>query len=78
MAASQTSACSVTSTWQRCSVTYNFPAGSGTGFGVLLTASSYSTAIGVWGAQFEVAGTPGPYVSTIGTLLGRQARRPDR
>ena len=75
VAASQTSACSVTSAWQRCSVTYNFPAGAGTGFGVLLTASSYSTAIGVWGAQFEVAATPGPYVSTIGTAqpTGAQA-----
>jgi hypothetical protein len=63
----QSAPCSVTSTWQRCSVTYTFPANSGTGFAVSLTASTYATAINVWGAQFEQAAQPGPYVSTIGT-----------
>jgi len=67
VAASQTAACPVTSTWQRCSLTYTFPAGSGTGFAVSLTASNYATPISVWGAQFEEAAQPGPYVSTIGT-----------
>ena len=65
--ASQSQACAVTSTWQRCSISYTFPANSGTGFAVLLSASTYATAINVWGAQFEVAASPGPYVSTIGT-----------
>jgi hypothetical protein len=67
VAASQSAACAVTSAWHRCSLTYTFPAGAGTGFAVVLTASTYSTAIGVWGAQFEVAAAAGPYVSTIGT-----------
>ena len=74
-AASQSAACSVTSAWQRCSVTYTFPANSGTGFSVSLTASSFATPISVWGAQFEQAAQPGSYVSTIGTArpTGAQA-----
>jgi len=65
--ASQSAACSVTSTWQRCSLTYSFPANSGPGFSVSLTSSNFATPINVWGAQFEQAAQPGPYVSTIGT-----------
>jgi hypothetical protein len=65
--ASQSAACSVTSTWQRCSLTYSFPANSGPGFSVSLTSSNLATLIDVWGAQFEQAAQPGPYVSTIGT-----------
>jgi hypothetical protein len=65
--ASQSTACSVTSTWQRCSISYTFPSNSGTGFAVLLSASTYATPVTVWGAQFEVASSPGPYVATIGT-----------
>jgi Bacterial Ig-like domain (group 3) len=63
--ASSPAACSVTSTWQRCSVTYTFPI-STTGFTAVLTASTYTTPINVWGAQVEVAAQPGSYVSTIG------------
>jgi Bacterial Ig-like domain (group 3) len=65
--ASQSAPCAVTSTWQRCSLTYTFPANAGTGFAVSLTASNYATPINVWGAQFEQAAQSGPYVSTIGT-----------
>ena len=65
-AATSSAPCSVTSTWQRCSLTYTFPAGAGTGFSAVLTASTYATQINVWGAQLEVAAQPGPYVSTIG------------
>jgi len=65
-AATASAPCSVTSTWQRCSLTYTFPAGAGTGFAAVLTASTYATPIDVWGAQVEVAAQPGPYVSTIG------------
>ena len=65
-AATSSAPCSVTSTWQRCSLTYTFPAGAGTGFAAVLTASTYATPINVWGAQVEVAAQPGPYVSTIG------------
>jgi hypothetical protein len=65
----------VNSTWQRCSVTYTFPADAGTGFAVLLTSSSFATPISVWGAQFEQSAAAGPYVSTIGTArpTGAQA-----
>jgi hypothetical protein len=67
-AATSSSACAVTSTWQRCSLTYTFPGGAGTGFAALLTSSApFATNISVWGAQVEVASAPGPYVSTIGT-----------
>ncbi|MGA3371524.1 MAG: Ig-like domain-containing protein [Terracidiphilus sp.] len=66
--ATSSSACALTSSWQRCSLTYTFPAGAGTGFAALLTSSSpFATNISVWGAQVEVAAAPGPYVSTIGT-----------
>lgn len=73
--ASQSAACSVTSTWQRCSVTYTFPSNAGTGFSVSLTSLNFGTPISVWGAQFEQAAQPGPYVSTIGVArpTGAQA-----
>jgi hypothetical protein len=65
--ASTPTACTLTSAWQRCSVTYTFPGGAAAGFSAVLTSSTYATNISVWGAQVEVAATPGPYVSTIGT-----------
>ena len=73
--ASQSAPCAVTTAWQRCSLTYTFPANSGTGFAVSLTSASFATPISVWGAQFEQASVPGPYVSTIGTArpAGAQA-----
>ena len=75
VSASQSAPCPVTSAWQRCSLTYTFPANAGTGFAVALTAGTYATPISVWGAQFEQAAQPGPYVSTIGTArpIGGQA-----
>ena len=75
VAAAQTTPCSVTSTWQRCVLTYTFPAGSGTGFSVALSSSTPGVPINLWGAQFEQAAVPGPYVSTIGTArpTGAQA-----
>lgn len=73
--ASQSAPCAVTSAWQRCSLTYTFPANSSTGFAVSLTSASFGVPISVWGAQFEQAPVPGPYVSTIGTArpAGAQA-----
>jgi len=73
--ASQSAPCAVTSAWQRCSLTYTFPANSSTGFAVSLTSASFGTPISVWGAQLEQAPAPGPYVSTIGTArtAGAQA-----
>jgi hypothetical protein len=75
VAANKSAPCSVTSTWQRCTLTYTFPANAGTGFAVSLNSSNYGVPINVWGAQFEQAGQAGPYVSTIGTArpTGAQA-----
>lgn len=75
VAANKSVPCSVTSTWQRCTLTYTFPPNSGTGFSVSLTSSNSGVPINVWGAQFEQAGQAGPYVSTIGTArpTGAQA-----
>ena len=75
VAASQSAPCTVTSTWQRCTLTYTFPANAGTGFSASLTSSSFGVPINVWGAQFEQASQAGPYVSTIGTArpTGAQA-----
>ena len=70
----QSAACSVSSTWQRCSITYLFPSNSGTGFSVALTASNFATPISVWGAQFEQAAQPGP-TSQPSVWLGPPARR---
>jgi hypothetical protein len=75
VAANKSAPCSVTSTWQRCTLTYTFPANAGTGFAVSLTSSNFGVPINLWGAQFEQAGQAGPYVSTIGTArpTGAQA-----
>jgi len=75
VAANKSAPCSVLSTWQRCTLTYTFPANAGTGFSVLLTSSNFGAPINVWGAQFEQAAQAGPYVSTIGTArpTGAQA-----
>jgi hypothetical protein len=74
VAASSSNVCALTAGFQRCSVTYQFPANAGTGFSVSLSASSPQPVV-VWGAQFEAGGQPGPYVSTIGTArpIGAQA-----
>lgn len=74
--ASQTNNCAVTSTWQRCFVSYAFPAGSGTGFAVnIISSANPAQTVNVWGAQVEQAAQPGPFVSTIGTAIptGAQA-----
>ena len=68
VAASNSNTCAVTSAWQRCILTYAFPANAGTGFAA--TVSSVGQAaqtINLWGAQVEQASAPTPYVSTIGT-----------
>jgi Bacterial Ig-like domain (group 3) len=68
VAASQSTTCSVMSSWNRCSISYTFPGGSGTGFAVSIVSSSLPTqTVNVWGAQFETGAAPGPFVSTIGT-----------
>ncbi len=68
VAASQSTTCAVTSTWQRCTLTYTFPAGAGTGFSVALASVGVATqTISLWGVQVEQAASAGPYVSTIGT-----------
>lgn len=68
VAAAGSTACSVTSTWQRCTFTYTFPSGSGTGFAATLSSSGTpAQTVSVWGAQVEQAATAGPFVSTIGT-----------
>jgi hypothetical protein len=66
--ATSSNTCALTTTWQRCTLTYAFPANSGTGFAATfsLTGQSAET-IYLWGAQVEAASTAGPYVSTIGT-----------
>jgi len=47
-------------------VTYTFPENSGTGFSVSLSSLNFATSINVWGAQFEIAAQPGPYIATTG------------
>ena len=60
--------CSVSNTWQRCIFTYTFPSNAGSGFSAsLISSSSPSQTISVWGAQVEQSSTAGPFVSTIGT-----------
>jgi len=67
VAASQSAPCLTNTTWTRCFVTYSFPAGSGTGFAVyIMSSSAPAQSVNVWGAQFEQAAAPGPFVSTIG------------
>jgi len=69
VAASHSTTCAVTSTWQRCTLTYTFPSNAGTGFSATLSSVGVSAAqtINLWGAQVEQAITAGPFVSTIGT-----------
>jgi hypothetical protein len=66
--ASSTTTCALTSSWQRCTLTYAFPANAGTGFAAALSVAGQAAEnIYLWGAQVEAASTAGPYVSTIGT-----------
>jgi hypothetical protein len=66
--ATQSTTCAVTSTWQRCTLTYVFPANAGTGFSATLSSAGQPPqTINLWGAQVEQAAAAGPYVSTIGT-----------
>ena len=68
IAASQSVPCAITASWQRCALTYTYPAGAGPGFAVSIVSSALPTqAVSVWGAQFETGASPGPFVSTIGT-----------
>jgi hypothetical protein len=66
VAADETAPCAVSAGWNRCVITYKFPANAGTGFSVSLSSSSYGVPINVWGPQVETATAPGGYVSTIG------------
>lgn len=66
--ASSTGTCALTSSWQRCTLTYAFPANAGTGFAAAFSVAGQAAEnIYLWGAQVEAASTAGPYVSTIGT-----------
>jgi hypothetical protein len=68
VAASSSTTCAVTSTWQRCSFTYTFPANAGTGFAASLSSTGLGAqTINLWGAQVEQASAASTYVSTIGT-----------
>jgi hypothetical protein len=60
--------CSLTTSYQRCTLTYTFPANANSGFILNLygTGQGAST-VDVWGVQVEQASSAGPYVSTIGT-----------
>jgi hypothetical protein len=76
VSASRTGSCIAAggSTWQRCTLTYAFPAGNG--FAVSITSAGASAqSVNIWGAQVEEAAQAGPYVSTIGTAwpTGAQA-----
>jgi hypothetical protein len=74
--ASNSNTCAVTSTWQRCTLTYTFPVGAGTGFAAsIISSGNPAASVSVWGVQVEQAGQAGPYVSTIGTArpTGAQA-----
>jgi len=68
VAASNSTTCAVTSTWQRCTLTYTFPANAGTGFSATLSSVGVAAAqtINLWAAQVEQATLAGPWVSTIG------------
>jgi hypothetical protein len=60
--------CALTTTYQRCTLSYPFPSGANTGFIVNLYATGQSAAVvDIWGVQVEQASSAGPYVSTIGT-----------
>lgn len=66
--AASTSTCALTTSWQRCTLTYTFPANANTGFifNVYTTGQGAAT-VYLWGAQAEQASSAGAYVSTIGT-----------
>jgi hypothetical protein len=65
---SSSTTCAVTTSWQRCTFTYAFPAGATTGFTASFSTSGQAAAtVSLWGAQVEQASSAGPYVSTIGT-----------
>lgn len=67
VSASKSASCLLTSSWQRCTLTYTFPAGAGTGFAVTLSLDGQAAqTVQLWGAQVEQASAAGPYVSTIG------------
>ena len=60
--------CALTTSYQRCTLTYTFPSNANSGFIVNVYASGQGAAtVDVWGVQVEQAGAAGPYVSTIGT-----------
>lgn len=69
VAASSSTTCAVTSTWQRCTLTYTLPANAGTGFSATLSSVGVVAAqtVNLWAAQVEQASVAGPFVSTIGT-----------
>jgi len=68
VAASSSNTCVLSSTPQRCVLTYEFPAAAGTGFAVSLSApSSVGIPITTWGLDVEQASASGGFVSTIGT-----------
>jgi hypothetical protein len=67
-AASNAGSCPVTTSWTRCTLTYTFPAGSGTGFALsIVSTGSAPQTVSIWGPQVEQADHAGPYVSTLGT-----------
>ena len=73
--ASSSNTCAVTSAWQRCTLTYTFPANAGTGFSAAFSVTgSAAQTVSLWGAQVESAGSAGPYVSTIGTARASGAQ----
>jgi hypothetical protein len=60
--------CALTASYQRCTLTYSFPADANSGFVANLFATGQGAAtVDVWGVQVEQASSAGPYVSTIGT-----------
>ncbi len=73
--ASSSTGCALTTAWQRCTLTYTFPANAGTGFSATLTSSGNAAVnTQVWGAQVEQATAAGPYVATIGTARASGAQ----
>jgi hypothetical protein len=65
--ANGSSTCGLTTSYQRCTLTYAFPPSANSGFIVsLYTSLQAAVAVDIWGVQVEQAGAAGPYVSTIG------------
>lgn len=59
--------CNVTTVWQRCAVTINFPGTASTGFVAhIRNWGGTAESINVWGAQVEQAAAPGVYILTNG------------